>query len=406
MNPLEDIIVALRPMAQTLPWPIPDSFRPLDTTMPGTPRPTARGFIGHRPRTTTRFPTVNNKINFGQEYVWHCHILGHEENDMMRAVVYQIVPLEAPTNLTAAQTGATQVTLTFADHSASETGFTVDRADDSLFTNNLTSFPVAPNTTLITGPAGAPTTFVNNGLEAGKTYYYRAYATKNTVYDGVDSVVGLRTAPVSAADPRTQSLYSNPATVQLVDTSAPRITRAQGSGTSPNLTVVLTWTGPVGATFTVQQSAGAGFTAPATLACTTSPCSITPLVAGTYYFRVGNVTGFGTTWSTSVVVGPPAAPTNLVAALSGTTGVRLTWRDNSPSSPTPPNFVAESGFTIVRVGPSPATTVTNIAVGANGGTGNMSSTNSPVPAGTYTYQVRANNIFGSSALSNLVTITR
>ena len=25
--------------------------------------------------------------NFGWEYVWHCHILGHEENDMMRALV-------------------------------------------------------------------------------------------------------------------------------------------------------------------------------------------------------------------------------------------------------------------------------------------------------------------------------
>ena len=24
--------------------------------------------------------------NFGDEYVWHCHILGHEENDMMRSL--------------------------------------------------------------------------------------------------------------------------------------------------------------------------------------------------------------------------------------------------------------------------------------------------------------------------------
>ena len=25
--------------------------------------------------------------NFGWEYVWHCHLLGHEENDMMRPLV-------------------------------------------------------------------------------------------------------------------------------------------------------------------------------------------------------------------------------------------------------------------------------------------------------------------------------
>jgi FtsP/CotA-like multicopper oxidase with cupredoxin domain len=29
-------------------------------------------------------------INFGWEYVWHCHILGHEENDMMRPIVFQV----------------------------------------------------------------------------------------------------------------------------------------------------------------------------------------------------------------------------------------------------------------------------------------------------------------------------
>jgi len=26
-------------------------------------------------------------FNFGWEYVWHCHLLGHEENDMMRPIV-------------------------------------------------------------------------------------------------------------------------------------------------------------------------------------------------------------------------------------------------------------------------------------------------------------------------------
>ena len=34
MNPLEDIIVALRPTAATIPWGVPDSKRPLDVTAP------------------------------------------------------------------------------------------------------------------------------------------------------------------------------------------------------------------------------------------------------------------------------------------------------------------------------------------------------------------------------------
>jgi hypothetical protein len=33
---------------------------------------------------------TNKLVNFGFEYVWHCHILSHEENDMMRPVVLRV----------------------------------------------------------------------------------------------------------------------------------------------------------------------------------------------------------------------------------------------------------------------------------------------------------------------------
>ena len=404
MNPLEDVIVALRPMGQTLPWPIPDSTRTMDVTMPENAIENGlTGFLGIAPDNNAVPNLVNKKINFGGEYVWHCHILGHEENDMMRPVVYQIVPLEAPTNLVAAQTGGTQVTLTFADHSASETGFSIEKATNPGFSPLLATISVPPNPTLITGPAGAPTTYVDNSVTTGN-YYYRAYATKNTVYDGVDSIVGIRTAPVSAADQRTQSLYSNPATVQVVNTAAPVITRTTGTGSAPNLTLVLTWSGPPTATFSVQRSANSAFTPATTLACTVSPCTDTPLAAGTYFYRVGNTLAVPTNWSASVVVGPPAAPSALSAALNGTTGVRLTWTDNAPSVPTPPNFVAENGFTVLRTNPD--ATVSAFAVLAHSGTGTTTFDNTPPAPGTYSYRVRANNVFGSSALSNAASITR
>ena len=67
MNPMEDILVAMRPTAPTLPFTIPDSMRPLDVTMP--------------------VSAMNPMTNFGWEYVWHCHILGHEEFDLMRPLV-------------------------------------------------------------------------------------------------------------------------------------------------------------------------------------------------------------------------------------------------------------------------------------------------------------------------------
>ncbi len=83
MNPLEDAIVALRPTAPSLPFQVPDSVRPLDPT---SPLHTTTQFTGVDPNGNPI--TVSNELtNFGWEYVWHCHILGHEENDMMRPIV-------------------------------------------------------------------------------------------------------------------------------------------------------------------------------------------------------------------------------------------------------------------------------------------------------------------------------
>ncbi len=35
---------------------------------------------------------VNHIVNFGWEYVYHCHILSHEEMDMMHAQVVGVAP--------------------------------------------------------------------------------------------------------------------------------------------------------------------------------------------------------------------------------------------------------------------------------------------------------------------------
>ena len=35
---------------------------------------------------------INQLVNFGWEYVYHCHILSHEEMDMMRPVSLALPP--------------------------------------------------------------------------------------------------------------------------------------------------------------------------------------------------------------------------------------------------------------------------------------------------------------------------
>lgn len=87
--PLEDTIVALRPIAPPVPFGLPNSIRPLN---PEAPIGSDMGFSNVDPTTGGNLatPTVNKMADFGHEYVWHCHILSHEENDMMRAIIMQV----------------------------------------------------------------------------------------------------------------------------------------------------------------------------------------------------------------------------------------------------------------------------------------------------------------------------
>ena len=84
MNPLEDIIVAALPIAPQVPFAVPDSIRLLDTTR----LPNTTGQFSPFDPNNNPVTTLNTVTNFGWEYVWHCHLLGHEENDMMRPIIF------------------------------------------------------------------------------------------------------------------------------------------------------------------------------------------------------------------------------------------------------------------------------------------------------------------------------
>jgi FtsP/CotA-like multicopper oxidase with cupredoxin domain len=89
ISPLQDTIVALRPIIPQVPFPVPTSVRPLNPAMP---LDATMGFTNLDPLTAEVLnpPTSNVLANFGHEYVWHCHILSHEESDMMRPIIFNI----------------------------------------------------------------------------------------------------------------------------------------------------------------------------------------------------------------------------------------------------------------------------------------------------------------------------
>ena len=112
----------------------------------------------------------NAMVNYGWEYVWHCHLLGHEENDMMRPMIVGVAP-EVPINLLAVF-DPTGVLLTWDDPSLNATGFTVERATDPDFTLNVTSFN-ATSVPPVTKVFGVPQSYIDTTAVVGTLYYYQ-----------------------------------------------------------------------------------------------------------------------------------------------------------------------------------------------------------------------------------------
>jgi FtsP/CotA-like multicopper oxidase with cupredoxin domain len=188
MNPLEDAIVAIRPVKQNLPWTLPDSVRLQDVTAKQGDQIRVVDSINGNPG-----PVTNEYINFASEYVWHCHLLGHEENDMMRPMIFQVPP-EAPSGLTAGVvTGTSNVALGWKDNSQTETSFIVQRDIDPGF-SNPTALPAAASSSL---------NVIGQGVDSGSvlsitdttagsitcptspcTLFYRVQAVNNQAFNG------------------------------------------------------------------------------------------------------------------------------------------------------------------------------------------------------------------------------
>jgi len=177
MNPLEDVLVAVRANAPKIPFGVPESVRPL---APAEPLHSAMGFSNLSPITgnANAVPVTNEDTNFGWEYVWHCHILGHEENDFMRPLVFKFKSLRPRivTGVTATPSGLNQITVTwidptpistpatYGDHS-NEIGFIVER---SVNNGSFVALPI-----LVLANA---TSFIDTTATSGSVYRYRVRA--------------------------------------------------------------------------------------------------------------------------------------------------------------------------------------------------------------------------------------
>jgi FtsP/CotA-like multicopper oxidase with cupredoxin domain len=391
VNPLQDTIIAFRPVIPTLPFTVPNSTRPIDPTMPlGEPLTPPLG--GYKDPQGNPVTILNNLVNYGWEYVWHCHMLSHEEMDMMHVMGFVIAP-EAPSNLVA--TPGNSVTLTWKDNSAGETGFTIQRSTGPAFTDQ-TYFKVGPNVV----------TYTDTTVAQGTTYRYKVMA-NNVVGDTTSypaPAVGFPTKSMNSA-------YSNTAEISVpVPIATPTNLRATIAGTTR---IALNWIDASNneLRFTVWRSVAGGADiqvgtvarTPAETLATNVPVTFTDntnLVVGntyTYYVKAANNAGSSApsnTFAISFTV--PAAPSGLTGT-AVRNGIRYTvtlnWIDNANN---------ENGFQIQRSIVPTFITVTSFGIGADV----TSFINQNVPRYNlgYNYRIRATNALGNSGWSNVLHV--
>ena len=121
---------------------------------------------------------TNTLQDYGWEYVWHCHLLGHEENDMMRPMVFEVAPA-APSALVATP-GTGSVALAWTDNATepAATMYTVERATDSGFTAGVVDIAV-----------NNATAVAHTDTVAAGTYFYRVRAENAAAYSPWSNIV-------------------------------------------------------------------------------------------------------------------------------------------------------------------------------------------------------------------------
>lgn len=320
VSPLEDTIVAIRPVLPVVPFELPNSIRMLNPMMPAGDTSMFNPVDANGNPTA---PIMNQLVNFGLEYVYHCHILSHEEMDMMRPMSVAVPPAQ-PDGLTWAygDAGPSGLILTWNDNSINETAFVIQRMVDGGPWTDVGTVP---------SPLDQPNThgvrsYLDATFPAGSDVYYRVVAQNTIGYGG--EFMSLTAESVS--DPA----YIVPAPTNL--------TAALGSGP----VVVLAWmdnalneTG-----FVVERSTdGVNFAPVATVAPQAGTGTVkwidNTVTAGvTYTYRVAatSVAGSSPYSNNATIAVPflPPVPTSFTAARgpsgrNNTRSVILNWTADS-----------------------------------------------------------------------------
>jgi hypothetical protein len=300
-SPLEDTLVALRPIIPTLPFELPNAIRPLNPTMP---LGDTCMFNNVDPQGNPTNPITNQLVNFGWEYMYHCHILSHEEMDMMRPVLVAVPP-NKPDGLAyviGGNANHTRLVLTWNDNSIAETAFAIQGADSGGGWRDL----AVVSSPLDQANTHGTRTFTDTAYPADMIVQYRVVA-QNTVGYGAEFpsltvqsvsdpiVIEVPTAPTNLTATVLPGAKSGAAKLQ----SGPQVSLAW-TDTAVNDTAIV-----------IERSTDETKCAViATVPADSDTYVDTPTTAGTYYYRAAAVNASGASaYSNTVSVTVSGFPT-------------------------------------------------------------------------------------------------
>ncbi len=465
--PFQDVIVALKPITPALPFGLPDSVRLKDPTLnpnddtntsmnysaaaPGSVIPEAflqydlltgqaiPGIAVLDPNTglpaidpvtnlpVTKPAVINDIQNYGWEYVFHCHILGHEENDLMRPMIFKPIPVVAPSAPTGVALDEVNGKVTWTDATPVSGSAFIPGTDangnptKSGNPANEIGFRVEYAPTI----DGVPQAYANaTSLTTESFVKIPDFATLKLDQPGKINVIANKEsfetdfAGLATAKPNTNLAFRVVAVTQAGETpsatftefvqtpAAPTINTVAASTVTPTA-VDINWTD--NATnetgFRVERSpAGANtWTTAATVASknvTTAQDTTTKDPNLDYDYRVfaTNSKGDSAVSGTLLLTQPPKAPSLSTVAISTTTAgaVDLTWTDNSSN---------ETNFRVERAD------VLHGVIGAYAPVGNLTAANittfqdaTALPNSDYSYRVVAVNGALSGNASNALSL--
>ncbi len=272
--------------------------------------------------------------------------------------------LDTPTNLVAVATSSSRINLTWTDNASAETSYKIERSSDGV---NFTQIAILP---------ANYTSYPNQSLPAGTTYYFRVRASGSAM----------------------QSQYSNVATATTQPTpDAPSNLNATASSSSK---ITLSWvdnaTNEAG--FKIERSTdGSNFTQVGVVGPNVQSMANLNLAASTvYWYRVRayegpNYSAFSNTASVITFPTPPA-PSNLNAIAVSSSQITLTWTDNAKY---------EAGFKLERS--TDGVNFTQVAMLLANATAYNST--GLAPSTTYYFRLRSYDGPNLSAYSNVASAT-